>query len=420
MTKLTAIAVANARPGHTRREIHDRGCPGLFLVVQPTGHKSWAVRYRFRGLSRKLTLGPVLTASGEIEPASEPQIDTPLSLMAARELAIKALRQAKAGVDPVVEKRQKRNAERAADANTLQAVCDTYLELVQREKPMRTIDQRRADLALICKPLGQLPLDIITREQFIHVFDVISKTRGPVRADRVLMAMKRLLKWYSGRRSNYFSVLANVGRRISIKDRARTRVLSDPELRALWLTAEKYPAPFGPYLRFLLLTATRRDEAAGMRRSELLDPARWVIPASRYKTNVDVLLPLSKATQEIIHAQPEGEFIFPAKGGRGPLDSFHRHKKAFDAVCGIAPWRIHDLRRSARTLLSRAGISADVGERCLGHVITGVRAHYDMHEYEKEKRHAFEALAALIERITHPPAADIADLAAERGKRRGS
>ena len=110
---LTAVTVANLRPGPVRREIHDGH--GLFLVIQPSGHKSWALRYRFRGLSRKLTLGDVLIGGKKIEPTSEPQLDSPLSLMAARELAIKALRQVKSGIDPAAEKRKKREAESAAE-----------------------------------------------------------------------------------------------------------------------------------------------------------------------------------------------------------------------------------------------------------------------------------------------------------------
>ena len=422
---LTPVAVANARPNKdgTRREIPDGGCSGLYLVVQSSGHKAWAVRYRFRKrLSRKLTLGPVLI--GESEPVDDPQQETPLSLRAARELATKALRlaSAKDGIDPAVAKRQKRAAERAADANTLRSVCNTYLKLVEIEKPMRTLDQRRADLDLICKQLGALPLDTITREQFTHQLDNISETRGPVRADRVLMAFKRLLSWYSGRRSNYVSVLSHVERRTKIKERARTRVLSDDELRSVWQAAEKYPAPFGPYIQFILLTATRRNEAGGMRRSELTAPDTWVIPWQRHKTGarnkIDVLIPLSKVAQAIVEAQPVGEFVFPSKGGRTPLGSFGRQKKAFDEACGIENWTIHDLRRTSRTLLSRAGIGADIGERCLGHAISGVRAHYDHHDFEAEKRHAFEALAALIERIVHPPTgAGVADIAEARSKR---
>jgi hypothetical protein len=424
MTKLTALAVAKARPGSTRREIHDRGCPGLFLVIQPTGHRSWAVRYRYRGLPRKLTLGPALVGD-QAEPKRAPEIDTPLSLSAARVLCTEALRKAKSGIDPAEEKRTRKMAERAAEADTLQVVCDTFLELIEKERPMRTLDQRRSDLNLICKTLGRLPLDTITKEQFTHALDTISKTRGPVRADRCLMALKRLLKWYTGRRTGYVSVLATVGRRISIRDRARTRVLSDEELRAVWATAEKYPAPFGPFVRFLLLTATRREEAAGMRRSEMLDPTTWVIPRARYKTGEklkgDVLIPLSNAAQAIVAAQPAGELVFPANGGRRPLNQFYRYKKAFDAASGVSGWVIHDLRRTARTLLgklSSADVSADIAERCLGHAITGVRAHYDLHAYEDEKRDAFEKLAALIERIVHPPAEGaVADIATARAQR---
>jgi hypothetical protein len=429
---LTAVAVANARPPKdgSRREIPDGGCTGLYLIVQPSGHKSWAIRYRYKGkASRKLTLGDALIGDKVAEPVKAPSIGTPLSLVAARALATEKLRQAAAkdGTDPAVERRRQRNAERAADANTLQSVRDTYVDLIKKEKPMRTLDQREADLDLICEPLGQLPLDTITREQFVHQLDNISKTRGPVRADRVLMAMKRLLSWYSARRSNYLSVVTHVERRTSIKERARKRVLSDDELRSIWLAAEKYPAPFGPYIQFLLLTAARRNEAGGMRRAELSKPDTWILPWQRCKpgekTKTDMLVPLSTAAQAIVSAQPEGKFIFPSNGGRSPLGNFDRHKKAFDKACGVSGWRIHDLRRTSRTLLGRlssSGVSADIAERCLGHAITGSRAHYDMHEYEAEKRDAFEKLAAVIERIVHPPTAEVADLdkaRAERSKR---
>ena len=126
---------------------------------------------------------------------------------------------------------------------------------------------------------------------------------------------------------------------------------------------------------------------------------------------------MSKAAQAIVAAQPEGEFVFPANGGHRPIDQFYRLKKAFDVACPLVkPWVIDDLRRSARTLLSRV-TSPDTAERCLGHALPGIRGTYDLHDYEKEKRHAFEALAAEIERIVRPPPAEkVADLAAERGK----
>ena len=54
--RLTQIAISKIRPAATRREVPDAGKPGLYLVIQPSGRKSWAVRYRFQGQSRKYTL----------------------------------------------------------------------------------------------------------------------------------------------------------------------------------------------------------------------------------------------------------------------------------------------------------------------------------------------------------------------------
>jgi integrase len=109
-----------------------------------------------------------------------------------------------------------------------------------------------------------------------------------------------------------------------------------------------------------------------------------------------------------------GDYVFSADGAR-PLGGFALRKDIFDKVSGVDNYRLHDLRRTARTLLSRADISADIAERALGHALVGVRGVYDRFEYADQKRHAFEALAAQIERIVRPP--PVADMGAERRKR---
>jgi integrase len=93
--------------------------------------------------------------------------------------------------------------------------------------------------------------------------------------------------------------------------------------------------------------------------------------------------------------------VFGTKNGK-PITGFWKYKLDFDKACGVSGWRIHDLRRTARSLMSRAGVNADIAERCLGHVIGGVRGIYDRHEYFDEKKRAFEALASQIERIVNP------------------
>ena len=153
-------------------------------------------------------------------------------------------------------------------------------------------------------------------------------------------------------------------------------------------------------MRFLLLTTARRGEAAGLRRSAI-DGTDWTIPASANKTKIELVRPLSRAAMAIIDAQPRlGEFVFGFNGSR--LTSFSNRKRDFIRNCGVTDWRLHDLRRTARTLLSRAGVSPDTAERCLGHVIGGVRNTYDRHDFRAEMATAFEALAAQIERIVNP------------------
>jgi integrase len=416
---LTAVAIANLKPRSQRYEISDPGCAGLRVVVFPTRRKSYILRFRYRGLQRKLTLGPCLIAHGsEAEPDTAPEIGTPLSLAAARELATKALRQAKSGTDPAAAKQRQRQEQLAAEGDTLAAIAQEYLR--REGGRLRTVGQRRSDLELLCAgTLGRLPIGEITRGQYTRALDHIADHNGLVRSDRVLSAAKTLLSWHAGR-SDFVSPLGRGGRRTSIAGRARQRVLNDEELKAVVETAEqRRDDPFAAFVLFVLHTATRRSEAAGLHRSELSDDGRtWVIPGRRYKSGKDTLVPLSTAAQKIVAARPlRGVYVFSATGAH-PLAGFTKRKQEFDQACGVQGWRIHDLRRSARTLLSRAGVSADIAEMCLGHALSGIRGTYDRHQYESEKRAAFEALAKMVSTIVRPPATKVADIAAARKRQR--
>jgi integrase len=214
--------------------------------------------------------------------------------------------------------------------------------------------------------------------------------------------------------------------RTSPKQRRRQRVLSDDELRAVCRAAEASPGAFGYLVQFLLLTATRRNEAAGMERGEI-SGGEWTIPQERYKTGLELVIPLSPPAQAVLAAAPKigkSGFVFTTDG-RTPIAGFSKFKRAFDAKVlaelrkqdpeakPLPNWTLHDLRRTARSLMSRAGVPSDHAERCLGHVLPGVRGTYDRHEYLPEKRRAFEALAALVERTVTAPANNIARMRKE-------
>ena len=95
----------------------------------------------------------------------------------------------------------------------------------------------------------------------------------------------------------------------------------------------------------------------------------WLLPASRNKVKVDLVRPLSAAVLAVLNARPRIDgcpYVFTY--GKRPLAAFSQCKDAFDAASGVSGWTLHDLRRTARTLMSRAGVNSDHAEQCLGHL----------------------------------------------------
>src|SRR5262249_6736100 len=129
---------------------------------------------------------------------------------------------------------------------------------------------------------------------------------------------------------------------------------------------------------------------------------RAKLPAERNKTTQDCEPPLSSTAQSVLLTLPNlGEMVFSFDGVR-PVGGLSRPKRELDRASGVTGWRLHDVRRTARSLMSRAGVNSDIAERCLGHAMGGVRGVYDRHKYVEEMRAAFEALAGLIARIVEP------------------
>jgi integrase len=384
MTKLTDIAIRNLKPAAKRREIPDPGARGLYIIVQPSGVKSFAVRYRFGGLPRKHTLTPGI------------------SLAAARKAAATILHDVEQGHDPRAARRKQKEAQIRAAADTFEAIAEHYFRLEGHK--IRTGNQRRRDLNRLVYPvLGNQPIAEIRRSDIVRLLDRIEENNGPVQADRTLAAVRKILNWHAVRSDDFRSPIVRGMARTNGQERARTRTLTDDEIRKVWQTAETTARPFSRLIQILLLTSARRNEAARMSWDEL-SGADWTLPAARnQKTKLDLVRPLSGTAQRILaESRVVGcKFVF-THDGRRALGSYGELKARFDKACGVSGWTLHDLRRTARSLMSRAGVNPDHAERCLGHVIGGVRGVYDRHEFYNEKRHAFEALAALIARIVDP------------------
>jgi integrase len=237
-----------------------------------------------------------------------------------------------------------------------------------------------------------------------------------VQADAVLAAVRKLFNWHAARTEEFETpIVKGMSRAAPAKERARERTLEDLEIRAFWRAAEAFPGPYG-YLLYILLTATRLREASNMTQAELSGTV-WTIPAARHKNKTKAFeLPLSKAATELLASIPRVDgkagWIF-SHDGRRPIGGFSKFKRRFDkqmladlrkddGKAALRPWIVHDLRRTARTLMSRAGVQPRHAEMALGHVVQGVEGVYDRHRYLEEKRQAFEALAAQLTRILNP------------------
>jgi integrase len=384
---LTAVSIANMKPTADRREIPDGKAKGLYLIIQPSGKKSFAVRYRRPndGRPAKLTLG-----------------NGSMSLAAARLAAAGALHEVSQGRDPAAARKAAKEKAEDAASNTLRRVAEEWLA---RHKELRSLDQCRSVLERHAYPkLGGRPIGEIKRSEIMRVLDHVEDTAGPAAADKCGGLLGRIMAWHSTRDDEFRSPFVKGMNRTKPKERARTRVLDDSELTAVWKAADAMPV-FGQLIQFALLTAARRNEAAQMTDAELSNGGDWIVASERYKSKRHHVVPLSAAAKAVLAKVPRiagCPYVF-STDGRTPIAGFSQFKRKLDAASGVRDWRIHDLRRSSRSLMSRAGIGADIAERCLGHAMPTIRGIYDRHEFYAEKAHAFEAVAMLIKRIVEPP-----------------
>jgi hypothetical protein len=259
---LTARTIETIKPGPARREIPDRHLPGLYLVLQPSGARSWAVRYRLGGRTRKHTIG------------AWPVFD----LKAAREAAAKALRAVAEGRDPGREKIAARNER----PDTVESIAKQFIEMhCRRVNRPRTIESTQTLLNLHVLPRWRQRLvKDVTRRDVLELLDHIVASGRPVAANRVLHATKKMFSWAMARDIIAASPCAGV--KPPTLEKSRDRVLSDSELRDIWLAADKLGGSYGALVKLLILTGQRRNEVGAMRWSEIDQGARlWTLPPEK-------------------------------------------------------------------------------------------------------------------------------------------
>ena len=401
------------KPGKT---LYDSEVKGFLARRLPSGVVSYGLRYRAIAEGKKVHRLFTIGLHGSI---TADQARTQAKIRAG-EIA--------SDRDPSGEQQAKQaeaSKARKAEVNTVDAMLDAFVK--DHVKGLRSANQIEAVLDNHVRPrIGAKSIYDLKRSDITTMLNEVKAESGPVMADRVLAHVRKAFNWQMVQDDDFKSPIVRGMAKTKPKERARKRILADDEIRDIWAALDQFKAPacYPAFVKSLLLAMTRRTESSRMHTEEL-EGELWTIPGSRYKNKRDHVIPITPAIQELIGGKPDGcngnsWFVFSTKSGDKPFSGFSKAKRELDRLIAkirkdqhrppMKQWQLHDLRRTGRSLMSRAKVDADHAERCMGHVIGGVREIYDRYEYLDEKRAAFEALAGLVALILNPPAGNVVRL----------
>ena len=371
---LTHTEVLALKARSVRYEVYDGTTPGFGIRVAPSGKKSFFVLYRQGARSRRLTLGGFPT----------------LSLANAREKARHSLADVLNGKDPGAEKQEDRRAE------TFSELFEAYLAdpRVSGKRSFKE-DQRIGQKELV-PALGSLRLKEIEPTHVEAILRKITRRGAPVMANRTLALVRSIFNFATKKRIHAgMNPCYGISR---TKEQPRERVYTDAEIGALWRACDAQPPWAAAAVRLFFLTAARRSEVLGMQWSEIdLKAGTWTLPVARTKNGQRHLIPLVPVAVQILSdLRGESEFVFPGRKAGHPMTTIQKRLKGLGGVENV---RLHDIRRTVATGITKRRVSRFVVGRILNHADSGVTSIYDTHEYADEKREALSGWAEDLNRI---------------------
>jgi integrase len=368
--RLTDATVAALTVPHGRSEIivFDSSLPGFGVRARRGGSKRFIFQYKLNGTNRRVTFK---------------EANVKRARAAAQILAAKVT----LGSDPALEK------ETAHDAagDTFKRCLDRYLARPQGRRRDRTLQEMRRHLERNLQPLHRLHIKKIDRRRVADELARLTVENGAVQANRTRSSLSAFLNWCIGEGYVDVNVAAQTNKH---EETARSRVLSDLEMRAVWHALPER-GDYSDILRLLILTGARLREISELRwSSEIdLDAATIILPPTRTKNHRELRIPLSAPAMEILkgRAQNGRELVFG--GGVHGFSGFSKAKRLLDERAKLkAPWVVHDIRRSVATGLAKL-VQPHIVECVLGHTggfKAGVASTYNLHAYELEKRNALD------------------------------
>lgn len=376
---LTDLQVSKLKPKAKRYTHGDPVLPGHYVRVTPAGTKTYAAIVRNpAGKQELVTIGDVTT----------------LPIAEARTRARIAMQRVKDGLPAFTPA-----------SVTFGAVAMEWRARKAEAEEFRSLPEIRRHLDQNILPKWKdLEVTSIGKTAISTLLDKIQDKNGARQADLCLTIIRQILRWHASRVDGYNPPMFLGQRRQSAKKQRRSRTLDDHEICRIWAAADK-SGTYGAMIKVLLLTGQRLDKVVNMTWPDLLDDeTKWKIRTEHVREKPHGgTLQLPAPARSVLVELPRftgNPFVFAGRKGR--INGMSKAKARFDKLCGVSDWTLHDLRRSARTLMPRAGVTPDDGERVLGHTMQGIRGTYDWHSYSDEKADALQKLADLIAKIVEP------------------
>jgi len=420
ITKRSVEAVPPPEPGK-REHLWDSTLKGFGVMVTDKGVRSYLVQYRIGGRgnpTRRVTIG---------------QHGSPWTAEKARVRAADLLEQVRQKVDPfdaerdrVKQGREQKRVEEAARQEIaslgFSTFADRFVTRYAKVEQPRTWRDTESIVRRDLKPyFADTPLPAIKPVSIFQLLEMVQE-RGDSAAIKAYRTLRSLFGYAVTQHVLPASPMANM--KPPARASKRERALTDAELRLVWQAASNLNYPFGSLVQLLILTGQRLREVAELPWAELdLASSRWLIPAERAKNNTNHLVPLGTDAKALIDGLPRinstgpnGRSLFAfTTTGDTPVSGFSKAKKRLDArmlalalkearnagasdeqleAVTMAPWRLHDLRRTFASGCQRLGVKLEVSEAILNHVSgtrSGIAGVYHVYRYEDEKREAMLA-----------------------------
>jgi integrase len=377
--------------GKTDAIVFDEKLPGFGLRIRAGGKKTWIAQYRFGTAQRRLNIGSI----EEVNAAK------------ARQSAANIFAKVRLGQDPQAERR----SEQRKAGDVFEDLGQRYLKAKGglRAGSYREIERH---IEKYWAPFNRRSIHTITRADVAKRLAEIADASGIVTANRARATLAAVFTWAMRQgelEANPVTATNKAG-----EETPRDRVLPDSELVEVWKACKD--DDFGTIVRLLILTGQRREEVGGMADSEIKVESRlWSLPRDRTKNKLPHDVPLSETALALLAAhprRPKRDLVFGDTESR-PFSGWSRARRALDVRISearteasieipLAPFTLHDLRRSMATRLGDLGIQPHVIEALLNHISgskSGVAGIYNRATYAAEKRQAVDIWAAHLEAL---------------------